>query len=165
MSSRTKKLIRHMAILLVFSILAGVIAYLAGTVFGRSAIAGQDITLNAWKGAYRNLTLAVAVAAWAITNAWYWLAYSVFSIQKPLGVGKRIFWMACGGAVAGICVLAPVVYSLFSKIFVLHLVIPIIYLLLFAGIVFWAGTIFATPDNYKYTPIGALFIKGSKGGK
>ena len=165
MSSRTKKLINHMGILLLFSIVAGFLAYFAGGFFGRSAIAGQDITLNAWKESYRTLTIIVAVLTWGIANAWYWLAYSVFSIQKPLGVGKRFFWMACGGAVAGICVLIPIVYAFISRIFVLHVIIPVIYLLLFAGVVFWLGTILATPDNYKYTPIGALALKGSKGGK
>ena len=43
-----------MVIILVIAIVAGGFAYAIGSIFGRSAIAGHEITLNAWKGAYRN---------------------------------------------------------------------------------------------------------------
>lgn len=162
MSSRSRKLISHMVIILFFAIVAGVVAYIVGSIFGKSAIAGHDITLNAWKGAYRNLTIFVGFFTWAITCTWYWCAYSVFSIKNPIGVGKRVFWGICGATVAGICIVAPIVYAIFSKVFVLHAIIPVVYLILFACFEFWFGTILATPDNYKYTPIGALTIKASK---
>ena len=85
-----------MVIILFFAIVAGVVAYGVGSIFGRSAIAGHEITLNAWKGAYRNLTIFVGFFTWVITCTWYWCAYSVFSIKNPIGVGKRVFWGICG---------------------------------------------------------------------
>ena len=117
MSSRSRKLISHMVIILFFAIVAGVVAYGVGSIFGRSAIAGHEITLNAWKGAYRNLTIFVGFFTWVITCTWYWCAYSVFSIKNPIGVGKRVFWGICGATVAGICIVSPIVYAIFSKVF------------------------------------------------
>lgn len=165
MNSRNKKLLRHMVTILLVACLAGVIAYFGGAALGRSAIAGHDVTLNAWKAAYRNLTIIVAVLTWMIASCWYICAYSVFSVTGPFGVGKRMTWGLFGLAVLGVSIAVPILYSIVVKAFVLPVIILVIFPLLFVGGAYWGVTIWATPANYKYTPIGSLRILAPNTGK
>ncbi|MBQ9364277.1 MAG: hypothetical protein IJT82_00755 [Schwartzia sp.] len=159
-----------MQIVMAIAIMAvmSVAAYYGGIKLATAIVrenANIKLTLAQWREPYFQLVVAMGIISAVMLIGWHVLAHFVFSVISPLGVGKRPIWAIMLAVTVILCVAVPYGFSMMKYYLKMAPAIPAMFVGLYGIVGFWLGSIFVTPDNYKYTPIGSMAIRGKKSGK
>ena len=161
--NRTTKTIMQIAVAIVLMAVLSVIAYYGGSSMAKSFLSRYpDTKFPAWQALYFYLVVIVGVVSTVLLVAWHIMAHFVFSVSSPLGVSKRPTWIVLLVLTIIIALASPYAFAVFKTGLKLSIVIPLMFVALYGLVGFWGGSIFVTPDNYKYTPIGAIKIRGAR---
>lgn len=137
----------------------------AGGALAKNFIGGHDVKLSEWKALYTPVVMAVAALTALVHIGWCVAAEFLLKVSSPFGTGKRAVWVGALIASGVFCVAYPLIRSLGSAKLVMSPIIYLLFIALFTLFGFWFGSIFSTPNAYKYTPLGAKAIRTTKGRK
>lgn len=144
----------------------GFVAYQAGSAAAQSFIGtGANASLQKWQTPYLSLVSIMAVVSALAAILWCALAEWGFKVNYPTGVGKRLIWGLIGAVLTVFAFAFPFAYAGSHPVLKMSIIIPVIFVVFFVLAGYWLATIFATGAAYKYTPLGAMKIRGSRGGK
>lgn len=163
--TRSTRTIAQIFGLIILTVVLSIIAYYVGSSLGKSLIVGTQITHSEWQAYYMKLVAIVGATGGVLSLVWYMLARFGMKIDSPFGVGKRGLWVILGLLTLVECVAIPYVYSTMNSTLKMGISIPAVFVILYVVIGYWGGSVFATPDVYKYTPLGAEMIRASNGRK
>lgn len=165
MNRRTRTAVQILGIILLTALLS-VIAYYIGSALAKSFLpVGQGITHTQWQGHYKKLVYTVGITACALSLAWYFLARFGMKVYGALNVGRRGMWALFGSLTLLVCLATPYIYAGMDATLKINASIPAIFVVLYALIGYWGGSIATAPAAYKYTPLGADKIRAPKGRK
>ena len=165
MNRRGRTVAQIMGIVVLMLVLS-VVAYFAGSELAKSFLpVGVGITHAQWQEHYRKLICLVGLTVCTFSLAWYLMARFELKIVGPKSVGKRSLWAILGILAAVTCIATPYIYASVDRALKMDISIPLVFVVLYALIGYWGGSIVTTPATYKYTPLGAGRLRAARGRK
>lgn len=133
--------------------------YLGSNVTGHIlATASDNMNYSRWLEKYFVLTRTTGLLNGLCALSWFLAARFFFAIDDVASAGKRIFWFAMFFVSLAVSLGVPHFYAPILGI-KLNGIIFALFATIFTGIGFWLLTIFTTPLAFKYTPLGAQFLR------
>jgi len=162
MDRRTRTVAQIFGIIFL-TVLLSILAYFIGSMLAKSFVAaGTGIPLAQWQTHYKKLIYTLGFTAGALSLGWYLLARFGMKVSDPYGVGKRGIWAIFGILTLLACIALPYIYSSMDATLKIGVSIPMVFVVLYAIIGYWGGSIATAPAAYKYTPLGADKIRAPK---
>lgn len=161
MNRNTSTIIAFVATIAIF-IALGVIAYVVGPSLAKGFIMKGNTDLQTWTKHYSSVAILLSSLSCLLTLLWIVLSRFMFKISSPQSVGRRAIWSIIGIINIVVCLIGPFIFI--GKNMPMGFSISLLFFILFGIIGYYVCTLFFTPANYKYTPIGAMKIRGIKGG-
>lgn len=164
MSRNAKTIVAIIATIAIFFVLS-LIVYFAGSPIAKAVVLkAGSINYSEWVKHYANLVKIMGAISCILTLIWYVLTRFVLKISSPFAIGRRNLWTILGIINIVLCIAVPYIYSIVDKKYPMSFAICLLFILCFGIIGYYVCSLFFTPDNYKYTPIGATKIRGLKRG-
>ena len=136
--------------------------YLGSNLAGHAlATASDNMNYSRWLEKYFVLTRATGLLNGVCALIWFISARFFFDVDSISGAGKRIFWFAMFFLSLAISLGVPHVYAPMLGI-KLNGIIFALFAITFTGVGFWLLTIVTTPLAFKYTPLGAQFLRRTR---
>lgn len=152
----------HLLITVVIMLLLSLVVYFIGGKFAEMFIlnnaqnSGVTIPVIAdWKKAYFDLVLYMGITSEAILFIWTALSHWAFRASDSTGLGKRGIWVVLWLILAVLCVAIPLLFVKMgiNKFLIIDMSIPLLFFVCYSLFGYWGGSIIATSDRYKYTPL------------
>lgn len=148
---------------IVFMLVLSLIAYEVGAMLGKSFLsADSGITHAQWKAHFLKLVCTTGGLTTFFSLLWYFMARFGLKIAYAFDAGKRTVWAVLGALSLVSSFALPYVYSSTDHVLKMGMSVPLLFVVLFSVIGYWGGSIVSTPAAYKYTPIGAYFLRKRK---
>ena len=164
--SRNVKMILYLLGIVAWMGLMSLVAYQAGSVLAKSIVGTTGtLTVQKWQIPYKPLVMTMGSISALVAIAWCALSEWGFSVNAPLGVGKRTIWAIFGAVLTVLSFAVPYIYAGQKPALLMSPMIPLLFVLVFVLGGYWLSTLFGTSDAYKYTPIGGTQLRRRKGGK
>lgn len=163
--TRTTKTIVQILLAAAIMAAASIIVYFVGGQLSKSFIGTEGVTHAAWMKQYAGLVQVAGIGNFVLLLAWFVLARFVFKASDPFGAGKRLPWAVLLGLSALFSIAVQYPYHGVHRDLVTSPVIAVLFVVLYTLAGYWAGSLFVTPDAYKYTPVGGAAVRSPKGRK
>lgn len=160
--SRNTKTILEIVLAIAVMAIASLIVYYLGGILAKSFLDAESVKHSEWMKSYFGLVRGTGIAQFVCLLVWIALARFVLTVHDPFGAGKRAVWAVLFAVSAIISIAAPYIYHGMHSGFVPHMLIVIIFLVFYTLAGYWGGSLFLTPDAYKYTPIGGTAVRAPK---
>lgn len=159
--TRSTKTIVSVAGIVLGAMIASLVTYYIGESFGQSIVAGatEKLKLNVWTDAYKGLVNVMTVLMMLIAFIYYVMLRFVSKVSSPNDGGKRGFWGIFLCLTIVVSLVFPFIFAAINDDFVNSIKISVLFTFVYGIVYFWLGSIFVTPDAYKYSPIGATAVR------
>lgn len=165
MSRSAKTIVSIFGTIAVFFVISLIVYFIGSPIAKTLILSAGGISYNEWVKHYSGLVNIMGIISCIFTLVWYVLARFVMKVVYPKPVGRRAIWAVIGIINLVLCILVPYIYSIVDKKYPMSFAICLLFIMFFGIIGYYLCSILFTPANYKYTPIGAVKIRGTKGGK
>ncbi len=163
--SRTVKTVIGIIGIIVGTLILSVLAYYIGSFLGKSLLTAGGTSYTVWQDHFFKLVRNIGIISGIISLVWYLLARFVLKVEYAYNVGKRVIWCIIGFIELFICFVVPYVTAFFDNQLKINIAIPLLFVFLYTILGYWLGSILSTPAPFKYTPLGAVVIRGARGRK
>lgn len=165
MNRGTSTAIAIVGTIAIFFILGIAVYYLGMPIAKGLILKANSVSFNEWTKHYFSLVIFMTIISGLLTLLWYIQARFLLKITSPAGVNRRFIWGLIGFINIVMCIVVPFAYSIIDKKYSMSFAICVLFIIFFGIIGYYICSILFTPANYKYTPIGAVSIRGKRGGK
>lgn len=162
MNRTTKTIVQALIAIAIMAVASGIV-YFVGGQLAKSFIGTEGVTHAAWMKQYAGLVQIAGIGNGILLLCWLVLARFVFKADDPLGAGKRTPWAVLLGLSALFSIIVEYAYHGAHHDLVTSPLIFVLFLLFYTLAGFWGGSLFVTPDAYKYTPLGGAKFRSRKG--
>ena len=144
-----------------------VIVYYLGSIIGKSIVAGVvGGNISQWEPEYLKLIKIMGTISGAALMVWYICSRFIFRVTAAAGEGKRAVWGIIMSILIALCFIVPYIYAATSHgKFIMNITLALVFVVFYGVIYYWGGSIIATADAFKYTPVGAMMIRKPKNRK
>ena len=163
--TRTTKTIVQILLAAAIMAVASAIVYFVGSQLAKSFIGTEGVSLKEWTAQYVGLVKIAGVGNFILLLAWFVLTRFVFKASDPFGAGKRLPWAVLLALSALFSLIVQYPYHGAHHDLVTSPMIAVLFVVLYTLVGYWGGSLFVTPDAYKYTPIGGAAVRFPKGRK
>ena len=159
------KTVISLAGIIVGALLLSILAYYIGSAIAKSFLSAGGVKYSTWQHHYFSLVVYMGSISGIMALVWYLMARFVIKIEGAFNIGRRTLWSLIGVAEVVLCFAVPYIVAVTDTILKMSISIPVLFILLYALLGYWVGSIFFTPEPFKYTPVGAMMIRAPKGRK
>lgn len=138
------------------------IKFLEEDILAKAGLVHED-AITDWEDAYYLLVKYMGFIAGAILILWTALTHWAFHTSSSTEIGKRWIWVLLGIILIAACVLFPanVEYhgETLAKQKYINEYVQLLFGICYGLFGYWGGSILVTSDDFKYTPLLAIYFK------
>lgn len=164
MSRTMKTIVQALAAIALMALLSVIVYYLGG-ILAKPLLTAESVGHTDWMKDYFGLVRMMGIGSALLLLLWFVLARFVLRASDPLGAGKRTVWAVLLFLSAVFSIVAPYVYHAIHHRPETSIMFVVLFLVFYTLVGFWGGSLFVTPDAYKYTPIGGAAVRSPKNRK
>lgn len=158
--NRTTRTVVKIFLIAAVTIICVALNYYLGSLITGHALATEsgNMIYSRWQEKFFVLTRATGLINGLCALSWFLAARFFLEVDEVPGAGKRIFWAALLMLSFAISLGIPHFYAPLLGIKINGIIFGL-FAVIFGGVGYWLLTIFTTPLAFKYTPIGAEFLR------